>query len=142
MAELVNITAASPKSAQIWGFHEPCDLTHVASAVEKIASGLAGAGHTIHIMSGTHGYCDGKVGAPASRERRFREEDRSLARPKTRDGKPVSLKVHDFNNGSFKGPDRVTAAMASLNTTMRQAAGNDVAHNSFLLAYCCSAGTR
>lgn len=142
MATLVNITAKTPTAVQIWGFHDPSDIDDVAAALNTIASGLTGNGHTIHVMSGTHGYCDGKIGAVAQREEKFADEDRALASPKTRDQKPVAIAVHDFNNGNLPGPDRVTAAMAKLNTDMRRIVGNLPGTHTFLLAYCCSAGTR
>jgi hypothetical protein len=142
MATLVNLTSATPAAVQIWGFHDPCSVRDVAAAVEKIAAALTGAGHEIHIMSGTHGYCSGKVGAVATREEKFAAEDRGLAHPKTRDGQTVTLVVHDFNTGGL-GPDPVTKAMSKLNGDMRNIVGNRSASLvTFLLAYCCSAGTR
>lgn len=142
MATLVDITASTPKSVKVWGFHEPCNKHDIASAVNDIAGRLSGAGHEIHIMSGTHGYCSGKVGAVATAEQKFANEDRALANPRTKDGKPVTLVVHDFNTAGLK-PDPVTAAMAKLNGDMRNIVGNrDASLVSFLLAYCCSAGTK
>lgn len=142
MATLVNITSSTPKAVQIWGFHDPCSVKDVAAAVETIAKGLTGAGHEIHIMSGTHGYCSGQVGAVATRDQRFANEDRSLANPKTSDKQTVTLVVHDFNTGGL-GPDPVTQAMSRLNGDMRTIVGNrDASLVTFLLAYCCSAGTR
>lgn len=144
MATLVNITSSTPKAVQIWGFHDPCTVKDVAAATKTIAAGLTGAGHEIHIMSGTHGHCSGKVGAVATREEKFANEDRALADPKTKDGKTVTLVVHDFNTGNLaKDPDPATQMMARLNGTMRDIVGNrDASAVSFLLAYCCSAGTR
>ena len=142
MATLVNITSATPKAVQIWGFHDPCSVRDVAAALNTIAAGLSGPGHEIHIMSGTHGYCSGQVGAVATREQKFAAEDRALANPKTKDGKAVTLVVHDFNTGGL-GPDPVTKAMSNLNGDMRNIVGTrDASLVTFLLAYCCSAGTR
>lgn len=142
MATLVNITSATPQAVQVWGFHDPCNVRDVAAAINTIAAGLKGAGHEIHIMSGTHGYCAGQVGAVATREQRFATEDRSLANPKTSDGQTVLLQVHDFNTGGL-GPDPVTQAMSRLNGDMRTIVGSRPANLvTFLLAYCCSAGTR
>jgi len=142
MAALVNITQKTPTAVQIWGFHDPCNVRDVAAALNTIAAGLRGDGHTIHIMSGTHGYCSGQVGAVATREQRFAQEDRSLASPKTKDNKAVAVAVHDFNNGHLSAPDYATAAMAKLNSDMRAIVGNIPGTHTFLLAYCCSAGTR
>lgn len=142
MAQLVNITAKTPNAVQIWGFHDPCNVRDVAAALNTIASGLSGVGHTIDIMSGTHGYCDGQVGAVASRDQRFAAEDRALAAPKTKDGKAVTLIVHDFNNDKLPAPDYVTAAMSKLNTDMRSIVTSGSGTHTFLLAYCCSAGTK
>lgn len=142
MATLVNITQKTPNAVQIWGFHDPCTVRDVARALDTIAAGLSGDGNTIHIMSGTHGYCGGQVGAVATRDQRFAQEDRSLASPKTRDNKAVAVAVHDFNNGKLPAPDYVTAAMAKLNTDMRAIVTNSPGTHTFLLAYCCSAGTR
>ncbi|KUZ44047.1 hypothetical protein WS98_01570 [Burkholderia territorii] len=141
MATLVNITKDTPNAVQIWGFHGPCNVRDVAAALNIIASGLSGDGHTIHIMSGTHGYCGGQVGAVATREQRFAAEDRALASPKTKDNKPVALAVHDFNTAKLPAPDYVTAAMAKLNGDMRAIVQGDPGTATFLLAYCCSAGT-
>jgi hypothetical protein len=141
MPRLVNITSSTPKAVQIWGFHGPCSVRDVASALNTIGAGLNGSDITIHIMSGTHGYCSGKVGAVATREEKFANEDRNLASPKTKDGKAVKLQVHDFNNGALSAPDPVTAAMAKLNQDMRSIVGSNAGTNIFLLAYCCSAGT-
>jgi len=142
MATLVNITAKTPTAVQIWGFHDPCNVRDVAAALNTIAAGLSGDGNTIHIMSGTHGYCSGAVGAVATRDQRFAQEDRGLASPKTRDNKPVALAVHDFNTGNLPGPDHVTAALSKLNGDMRALVASTPGTNTFLLAYCCSAGTR
>lgn len=142
MTTPVNITSATPKAVQIWGFPAPCTVRDVAAAINVIAAGLSGAGHEIHIMSGTHGYCSGQVGAVATREQKFAAEDRALANPKTKDGKPVALVVHDFNTGGL-GPDPVTQAMSKLNGDMRGIVGSrDASLVTFLLAYCCSSGTR
>lgn len=141
MATLVNITEESPNAVQIWGFHGPCKVRDVAAALDTIAARLSGDGHTIHVMSGTHGYCSGKVGAVASREQKFAQEDRHLASPKTKDNKSVSVAVHDFNTAKLPAPDYVTAAMAKLNTDMRAIVTTSQGIHTFLLAYCCSAGT-
>ncbi len=141
MPTLVNITKGIPHAVQIWGFHGPCSVRDVARALERIASELVGGGQTIDIMSGTHGYCGGKVGAVATRDQRFAQQDRSLASPKTKDGHSVTIAVHDFNTAKLPAPDPVTAAMAKLNGDMRRIVGNDGSKHSFLLAYCCSAGT-
>ncbi|MGH8779202.1 hypothetical protein [Paraburkholderia sp.] len=142
MATLVNLTQATPTAVQIWGFHDPCNVKDVAAALNTIAAGLSGDGHTIHIMSGTHGYCSGQVGAVATREQKFAQEDRSLATPKTKDNKAVALAVHDFNTDKLPAPDYVTAAMSKLNSDMRAIVGSSTGTATFLLAYCCSAGTR
>jgi hypothetical protein len=142
MATLVNITSKTPTAVQIWGFHDPCTVKDVAAALNKIASGLSGDNNTIHVMSGTHGYCSGKVGAVASREQKFAKEDRALATPKTKDNKTVAIDVQDFNTGKLPAPDYVTAAMAKLNTDMRNIVTTQPGKHTFLLAYCCSAGTK
>jgi hypothetical protein len=143
MSSLENITPQSPNTVGIWGFHGPITVQHVAAAVKQIADQLNGAGHKIHIMSGTHGYCAGKVGAVATRDERFAQEDRQLVSPRTADNHPVTLVVHDFNNQVPKGPDPITAVMAKLNQDIRALVPTDgAALNTFLLAYCCSAGTR
>jgi hypothetical protein len=141
MPTLTNITSSTPNAVQIWGFHGPCSVRDVAAAVGTIAGKLSGTGHEIHIMSGTHGYCSGRVGAIAAREEKFADEDRRLANPTTKDGKSVSLVVHDFNTGGLgESPDPVTAGFQKLNTEIRSIAPNN-AKAAFLLAYCCSAGT-
>jgi hypothetical protein len=142
MATLVNITSKTPDAVQIWGFHGPCTVRDVAKALNTIAAGLDGPAHTIHVMSGTHGYCNGQVGAVATREEKFAEEDRNLASPKTKDTKTVAVEVHDFNTDKLPGPDYVTAAMAKLNQDIRNIVQNSTGTNTFLLAYCCSAGTQ
>lgn len=143
MPSLVNISAQGPNQAGIWGFHDAISVQHVAAAVNQIGGQLRGPGHTIHIMSGTHGYCKGKIGQVASRDERFANEDRRLASPRTADNQPVTLIVHDFNNNVPKEPDPQTAVMAKLNSTMRALVPNGQAgRHTFLLAYCCSAGTR
>lgn len=142
MATLVNITKDTPTAVQIWGFHDPCTVNDVRQALTAMASGLSGDGHTIHIMSGTHGYCNGQVGAVATREQKFANEDRSLTPPTTNDGKDVTVAVHDFNNSGLTDPDPVTAAMSKLNHDMRSIVSNNGGTNTFLLAYCCSAGTK
>lgn len=143
MPSLVSISDAGPSRVGIWGFHDPISVTHVAQAIKHIAGTLKGTGHRIHIMSGTHGYCKGKVGAVATRDERFANEDRALVNPVTSDNKPVVLVVHDFNNNVPPGPDPVTAAMSKLNGDLRALfpEGKE-ASNTILLAYCCSAGTR
>lgn len=142
MATLVNISP-SKEAVQIWGFHDPCTVRDVAAALNKIAAGLSGDGNTIHVMSGTHGYCSGQVGAVASREQKFAAEDRSLANPKTKDSKTVAVAVHDFNTNKLPAPDYVTAAMSKLNTDIRTiVTSNPGGKHTFLLAYCCSAGTK
>lgn len=142
MPTLVNITANTPNAVQIWGFHGSCSVRDVAKALNTIAAGLSGSNHTINIMSGTHGYCSGQVGAVATREQKFAAEDRALATPKSKDGKVVKLAVHDFNTSDLSGPDPVTAAMSRLNTKMRSIVESAAGTHTFLLAYCCSAGTR
>lgn len=142
MATLVNITAKTPTAVQIWGFHDPCTVKDVAAALVKIGAGLSGAGHTIHVMSGTHGYCSGQIGAVATREQKFAAEDRALSAPKTKDGKTVTVSVHDFNTGTLAKPDYVTAAMAKLNGDIRKIVTGGTGTHTFLLAYCCSAGTK
>ena len=142
MATLVNITEDTPKAVQIWGFHDPCTVEDVAKALNTIAGNLNGPEHTIHVMSGTHGYCKGKVGAVATREEKFADQDRKLASPKTKDNKKVDVKVHDFNTDKLPAPDYVTAAMAKLNQDIRKIVETHTGTNTFLLAYCCSAGTR
>ena len=140
MPRLVKI---SPEGATaVWGFHGPCNTHDVAKAITQIAGGLNGANHVIDIMSGTHGYCTGRVGAVASRDQRFFDSDKKLASPKTAGGLDVTLAVHDFHNAGFSGPDPVTAAMAKLNGEMRRIVGSDGKSHTFLLAYCCSAGTQ
>ncbi len=140
MVQAVNITQATPKAVQIWGYTAPCTVRDIAASVNTIAAGLTGAGHEIHIMSGTHGYCGDMAGAVATREQKFAVEDRALANPKTKDGKPVALVVHDFNTGGL-GPDPVTKALSKLNGDMRGIVGSrDASLVTFLLAYCCSAG--
>ena len=142
MATLVNITENTPKAVQIWGFHDPCNVKDVAKALNTIAGKLSGSEHTIHVMSGTHGYCKGKVGAVATREEKFADQDRKLASPKTKDNQKVAVEVHDFNTGKLSAPDHVTAAMATLNTDIRKIVTHSTGTDTFLLAYCCSAGTR
>ncbi|RCS31431.1 hypothetical protein DEO45_01790 [Rhodanobacter denitrificans] len=143
MPSLENIASQGPNKVGIWGFHGSITVQHVAAAVKQIAGQLNGAGHSIHIMSGTHGYCAGKVGAVATRDERFAQEDRRLVSPHTADNHPVTLVVHDFNNQVPTGPDPVTAVMAKLNQDIRALVpSGGAACNTFLLAYCCSAGTR
>lgn len=140
---LVNISPLGQNRAGIWGFYDATNKTQVAVAVKEIAGKLAGAGHTIHIMTGTHGYCGGKVGQVATRDERFLKEDQQLVSPTSSDGKPVTLVVHDFNNNVPAEPDPHTAVMAKLNQAMRGLVPDGKAgQNTFLLAYCCSAGTR
>ncbi len=142
MAELVKITNDNLGTVQIWGFHGGCSVRDVAAALEKIAAGLKGDGHTIHVMSGTHGYCVGQVGAVATREQRFAEEDRALAHPVTADNKAIAVAVHDFNTNKLPAPDYVSAAMAKLNKDIRNIVAETPGTPTFLLAYCCSAGTK
>ena len=142
MPTLVNITEKTPTAVQIWGFHGPCTVKDVAAALVKIGSGLSGDKNTIDVMSGTHGYCSGKVGAVATREEKFADEDRKLASPKTKDQKPVAIVVHDFNTNKLPAPDYVTAAMAKLNTDIRNIVKTGSGTHAFLLAYCCSAGSQ
>lgn len=143
MATLVNITPNKPNAVQIWGFHGECDVDDVAAALNKIGPGLSGTNNVINVMSGTHGFCDGMVGAVASREQKFAAEDRSLASPKTKDGKPVTVNVHDFNLvGVVKSKNASAEAMSLLNQDIRSIVGaSSGVNNVFLLAYCCSAGT-
>lgn len=138
---LVNITAKTPSAVPIWGFHGRMKVRHVAEALNSIAATLSGPGHTIHVMSGTHGFCEGTVGAVANREERFAAEDRALAAPRTKDRQIVSVIVHDFNTGNMTGPDPITASMAKLNGDMRKIVKGGTSKHTFLLAYCCSAGT-
>lgn len=140
MPSLENIASHGLNKVGIWGFQGPINVRHVAAALKEIASQLKGAGHRIHIMSGTHGHCSGKVGLVATREERFADEDRQLLSPNTADGQPVTLVVHDFNNNVPSAPDPATAVMAKLNQEIRAMvpAGKE-ASNTFLLAYCCSA---
>ncbi|MDJ0902880.1 MAG: hypothetical protein QNJ55_29175 [Xenococcus sp. MO_188.B8] len=142
MAKLVNMSANNPTALQIWGFDEPCTVKDVAEALNTIADQLSGSEHTIHIMSGTHGYCKGKVGAVATREEKFAAEDRQLVHPMTTDEKKVAIEVHDFNTDKLPAPDYVTAAMAKLNEDMRKIVNKSTGTPTFLLAYCCSAGTK
>lgn len=141
MPQLVKISPAG--AIPVWGFHGACNTRDIAGAIVEIAYGLSGDGHVINIMSGTHGYCNGRVGAVASRDERFLESDKRLAAPKTSNGRDVKLSVHDFHNANFSGPDPVTAAMAKLNGEIRRIVGSgDGKGQAFLLAYCCSAGTK
>lgn len=136
MATLVNITPKAPNAVAIWGFYGPCNVKDVVAALNTIAAGLSGNGHTIHIMSGTHGHCSGRVGAIATREEKFLEEDRSLASPKTKDNKAVALVVHDFNTGGSEA-----VAFPNLNAVTQTIGRSNPDTATFLLAYCCSAGT-
>lgn len=148
-AELVNITEKTPKAVQIWGFYYPCTANDVSAAVAKIAKGLTGTTNVIHIMSGTHGCCAGEVGAgrPKYLEPKFLQEDKATAKifkdVKTKDGKPISIEVHDFNTKhSTSAPDDVTKAMSKLNQDIRSiVTGDGDKTHTFILAYCCSAGT-
>lgn len=141
MAKLVKITKDTPNAIPVWGFHGSCTVDDVAAALKVIGVSLVGSDNVINIMSGTHGYCSGQVGAVASREVKFAEEDRSLVQPKTKDNKPIVVDVHDFNNNHLEAPDYVTAAMSKLNSDMREIVSSTNAKHVFLLAYCCSAGT-
>ena len=145
-AELVNITSGTPTAVQIWGFHNPCTANDVQAALMTIGKGLSGSGHKIHIMSGTHGCCGGKVGGVEAsskyKEPKFADEDRSAVSPKTSDGNAVELVVHDFNTGTVStAPDPLTEGMSQLNTTIRST-NPSADKDTFLLAYCCSAGTK
>ncbi|MEX4004882.1 hypothetical protein AB4Y38_39185 [Paraburkholderia sp. EG285A] len=142
MAELAKITDDTLGAVQIWGFHGECNVRDVAAALEEIAAGLKGDGHTIHVMSGTHGCCVGRVGAVAMREQRFSEQDRALAHPMTADNKAIVVAVHDFNTNKLPAPDYVSAAMAKLNKDIRTIVAETPGIPTFLLAYCCSAGTK
>jgi hypothetical protein len=142
MPTLVNITEKTPTAVQIWGFHGPCNVNDVAAALVKIGAGLSGDKNTIDVMSGTHGYCSGKIGAVATREEKFADEDRRLSAPKTKDKKTVAVVVHDFNTNKLPAPDYVTAAMAKLNTDIRKIVTTGSGTHTFLLAYCCSAGDK
>ncbi|MEM5373345.1 hypothetical protein V4C53_46485 [Paraburkholderia azotifigens] len=117
-------------------------MKDVAAALHQIAAGLEGDSNTIHVMSGTHGYCLGQVGAVAKREQKFAEEDRFLAHPRTADNKTVVVAVHDFNTNKLPAPDYVSAAMSKLNKDVRMIVAETPGTPTFLLAYCCSAGTR
>jgi hypothetical protein len=140
MATLVEISSNGPNTVQIWGFQGPCNVRDVDAALKTIASTLVGPGHVIHVMSGTHGYCKGKIGAVATRDERFLIEDRGLEAPLTQDHKAVIVDVQDFNNGHLEAPDPITAAMAKLNAEIRRLSGESPTMHTFLLAYCCSAG--
>ena len=146
MRNPVNITPDSKASnaVQIWGFYEPITVNDVKHAVKNIAASLSGDGHKIHIMSGTHGYCKGQVGAVAKREEKFADEDRGLSNPMTKDHKEVTLQVHDFNTSGWADSetDHVTAGMSKLNSEMRNIVSKDPGKHTFILAYCCSAGTK
>ncbi len=140
MPQLVKISPDG--AAPVWGFHGPCKTSDIKSAINRIAKGLNGDDHVIDIMSGTHGYCNGRIGAVASRDERFLAADKRLLSPQTAGGKTVKLDVHDFHNANFSGPDPVTAAMAKLNGEIRRIVGSgDGKAHTFLLAYCCSGGT-
>jgi len=140
MATLVNITKNTPKAIQIWGFHDACTVNDVEKALETISKKMQESNNTIHIMSGTHGYCSGKVGAVATREEKFAEQDRKLVLKNEK----VKVKVHDFNNGNVDSkPDIITNVMTLLNKTIKDIVKkNSNSTHTFLLAYCCSAGTR
>lgn len=142
--ELVKVSASFAKEVPIWGFHGPCTVHDVQNAVGTIGTSMSGIGNTISIMSGTHGCCSGKVGAVATRDQKFAEEDMRLLSPKTKDGNPITLKVVDFNLDSITKDtsDPVTAAMAKLNSAIRDNATKNGSKQAFLLAYCCSAGTK
>ena len=143
MPELVNITSATPKAVQIWGFHGPCSVRDVAAALLTIGRSLSGQGNSINIMSGTHGFCSGAIGAVASREQKFAEEDLALAAPTTKDKHPITLNVIDFNTlAPSASRNRVAEAMALLNQQIRGTAAKDPQLQTFLLAYCCSAGEK
>ncbi|MEM5332153.1 hypothetical protein VSR34_37495 [Paraburkholderia sp. JHI2823] len=94
------------------------------------------------LMSGTHGYCGARVGAVATREQRFAEEDRALADPVTADNKTIVVAVHDFNTSKLPAPDHVSAAMTKLNKDIGNIVAETPGTPTFLLAYCCSAGTK
>ncbi|SDG16347.1 hypothetical protein [Paraburkholderia phenazinium] len=146
MVTLVRISEHSG-APQIWGFHDRCTVRDVAAALNTIAAGLSGGGHTIHVMSGTHGHCEGQVGLVATREERFAEQDRNLAAPKTKDGRTVAIVVHDFNTGPLpeldhdpdNGPD--PSGTIRLNRVAGEIVATDPGTPTILLAYCCSAGT-
>lgn len=143
MVDAVELVKISPANAvDVWAFHGPINVRHVADALVTIGSQMTGAGITIHIMSGTHGYCGGQIGAVATREERFADEDRSLVAPKTKDNKPIAVAVHDFNTNKLPAPDYVSAAMAKLNGDMRALVESTPGTNVFVLAYCCSAGQK
>jgi hypothetical protein len=146
-AELNNITEKTPKAVQIWGFYNPVNATEVAAAVKTIAAGLKGDKNVVHLMSGTHGACD-KKGAvrPDFLEPKFLKEDKAtaklLAGIKTKDGKAITIEVHDFNTKQeATAPDPVTASMAKLNKDLRELTKGEGTHT-FVLAYCCSAGAK
>lgn len=146
MAELTKI---STKGTEIWGFHQPCNFDDVKNAVITIAGKLIGKGNTIHIMSGTHGCCGTETGThvgavtPKMREPNFLQEDKALVGQKfnTSDNNMVVIQAHDFNTSSL-GPDPVTAAMSQLNAELSKIVTSTKGNSVFLLAYCCSAGTK
>ena len=58
----------------------------------------------------------------------------------------MRLDVHDFNTADLSDPDLSDAdpggvAMRKLNTEIRASKTGADGNNTFLLAYCCSAGT-
>ncbi|AYZ62521.1 hypothetical protein EGY31_04185 [Burkholderia multivorans] len=138
MPRLVNISA--PHAVQVWGFHGLIDDTHVAAALMAIAAKLRGEGHTIHIMSGTHGCCKGMVGAVGRPEPEFAKEDRDLPAPKTGDNKPIAVVVHEFNTAALPAQDPRGEATRRLNVKIREIDGAAPGAGTYLLAYCCSAG--
>jgi hypothetical protein len=142
MPKLVKISPDQENAVAIWGFHDPMSVSDVAAAIKSIGINMKGAGHTIHIMSGTHGRCKGKVGVVARREEKFADEDRKLANPVTSDGHPIKLIVHDFNTNLPDAPDADTSVMKKLNSDIRSLVPNDKPQlHTFILAYCCSAGS-
>ncbi|MEJ0002881.1 MAG: hypothetical protein WDN30_03725 [Pararobbsia sp.] len=141
MATLVNITQKTPEAVQIWGFHDPCSVKDVAAALNTIAAELSGDGHTIHIMSG-----DAWLLPWASR--RCRNPRAEIRAGGSRSGIPEDegqqgsrARRARLQHGALPAPDYVTAAMAKLNADMRTIVGNSAGTATFLLAYCCSAGT-
>lgn len=160
-AKLVDITPPGPNAVPIWAFHNPMSVTDVKAAIPLIKSKLSGSGWRLNILSGTHGYCEGMVGAPATPEQRFTEEDRKAVEKAAgllTNG--FTMQVIDFQNNSLpKDPDfRVSvkdwiADLLGLDTSpqykgLAMKKLNDVMNSigtepkqAFLLAWCCSAGT-
>ena len=76
----------------------------------------------------------------------FAGESGALPKPKPPDGKTVRLDVHDFNTADLSDPDLSEVppggvAMHKLNAEIAASKTGADGNNTFLLAYCCSAGT-